>query len=122
MKTIRDVLRNAQLDGVPCTSRTFWNYHRLGLLPEGQKIPGRGNKVFFPDNTNARLWLIHILTNRVGFSIADLKRYPWAQHRQGTRILEIPKAIPKAIYGAKQEIQLSRDRALKKAIKILGSR
>jgi DNA-binding transcriptional MerR regulator len=79
MKTVAQVLEEAQKRRVGCTERTFWKYHKLGLLPEGRKISGRGNAVYFPDDTALRLWIIQLLTKELEFSLSDISRYPWSQ-------------------------------------------
>ena len=79
MKTLAKVLHEAEELRARCTERTFWKYHKLRLLPERQKLPGKGNTAYFPDDTPLRLWLIHFLATQLEFSLSDISRYPWSQ-------------------------------------------
>src|ERR1700693_4642081 len=79
MNTVRDVLLQVKKMGIRCTERTFWHYHKLRLLPDGQKISGCGNVVFFQDDTALRIWFIVLLTKDFDFSIPEVCRYPWSQ-------------------------------------------
>lgn len=79
MKTVDEILKQADELGARCTERTFWKYHKLGLLPEGLKITGRGNVLYFPNDTALRLLIIQLLTKEMQLSLSDISRYPWAQ-------------------------------------------
>ena len=50
MLTLDEVQERTKKAGVPIADRTFWSYVRLGLLPNGEAIPGAGHKRFFPDD------------------------------------------------------------------------
>jgi hypothetical protein len=116
METVRDVLKKAKKLGAKCTERTFWHYHKLRLLPEGQKISGRGNVVFFPGDTAVRIWLVYFLTAELGFSIAEVCRYPWAQFNMGDAVTSLHQLPEDFVFGAKQKLQQSRDDNLKRMI------
>lgn len=79
MKTVGEVLRHARKLSVECTARTFWKYHKLGLLPKGYKISGRGNVIYFPDDTAVRLWLVQFLSKELEFNLTEISRYSWSQ-------------------------------------------
>jgi len=121
MNTVRDVLRKAKKLGAKCTERTFWHYHKLRLLPEGQKISGRGNVVFFPDDTALRIWLIYFLTTELEFRISELQRYPWAQFNIGDAVSSFDQLPEDFIFGAKQKLQKSRDDSLKRIMENIGA-
>src|SRR5215469_9050610 len=76
MKTLNAILDDAKRFRIPCTERTFWKYYKLGLLPEGRKIPGKGNVVFFPNDTLLRLWLIAFMKEEMNSSLADISHCP----------------------------------------------
>lgn len=115
MKTVGEILEQAQRLGLDCSERTFWKYHQMRLLPKGRKIQGRGNATYFPDETVLRLWIIHFLTQQLEFSLSDVSRYRWPQ-------FECQNADPKRgvsgefILTAKDELDKSRDAALDKLV------
>jgi hypothetical protein len=113
METVRDVLKKAKKLGAKCTERTFWHYHKLRLLPEGQKISGRGNVAFFPGDTAVRIWLVYFLTAELGFSISEIARYPWAQFDIGNALSTFHGLPEDFVFGAKQKLQKSREDSLK---------
>ena len=76
--------------GVQCTERTFWKYHKLGLLPEAQKKRGEGNVAYFPDDTPLRLWFIEFLTKKLEFSLSEVSRVPWHQFASKSHNMWIP--------------------------------
>lgn len=118
MNSMRDVMKQARKLGVACTERTFWHYHKLGLLPGGQKIPGYGNVIFFPPDTGTRLWLIYILTKKLRFNISDLRSYPWSQFKT------VPatnfKLSKEVIFAAKQEFENARAASLRKVVESIS--
>jgi len=79
MKTLAQVLEEAEKLGAECTERTFWKYHKLRLLPKGQKKSGGGNLLYFPNDTALRIWIIQLLTKELEFSLSDISQYPWSQ-------------------------------------------
>jgi hypothetical protein len=113
MKTVQEILKDVKKMGARCPRRTFWHYHKLRLLPEGQKISGRGNVVFFPDDTALRIWLIYFLTTELEFSISELRRYPWAQFNIGDAVSSFDQLPEDFIFGAKRKLQKLRDDSLK---------
>jgi hypothetical protein len=114
MITVRAVMSQAKKLGVGCTKRTFWHYDKLGLLPRGRKVPGYGNVMFFPDDTAARLWLIGFLTKELGFSLTDLRRFPWAEFSTvPTESSRLPKEF---IFSAKRDFEDARGACLKKVL------
>jgi len=46
-------------------------------LPEGLKLPGKGNRVYLPDETIVRIWMIHFLTEELDFKLSELSKYRW---------------------------------------------
>lgn len=113
MDTVRDVLKKAKKLGAKCTERTLWHYYKLRLLPEGQKISGRGNVVFFPRDTALRIWLISFLTAELGFSLSEICRYPWAQFDTGDAFSTFRGLPEDFVFSAKQKLQKSREDSLK---------
>jgi DNA-binding transcriptional MerR regulator len=115
MNTVTNIVRQARALGLDCSERTFWKYHQLRLLPRGQKIRGRGNAVYFPDETVLRLWIIHFLTQQLEFTLSEVSRYPWYQ-------FECPNAAPtfqispEFIVTAKHQFDKARDAALHKLV------
>jgi hypothetical protein len=55
-------------------ARTFWKYYRLGLLPKGKKIRGRGNVMYFPSETPKRLFAVHWMSTVMGIPLAEIRR------------------------------------------------
>ena len=57
--TLSEVLARARKLGVKCSESAFWKYYKLGLVPKGEKLPGRGNVLYFPDGTHHCLhWVV----------------------------------------------------------------
>jgi hypothetical protein len=121
MKTVREILKEVKGMGARCPRRTFWHYHKLRLLPEGQKISGRGNVVFFPDDTALRIWLIYFLTTELEFRISELQRYPWEQFHIGDTVKSFDQLPEDFVFGAKQKLQKSRDDSLKRVMENIGA-
>lgn len=118
MKTVSQILDEAQKNGIPCTERTFWKYHKLGLLPEGQKLPGRGNVAYFPDDTLLRLWLIAFLKSEMNLNLSDFSRYEWPE------IESDPEKLPNEWSGdfflnAKRQCQKAKREAMRTVIEQL---
>ncbi len=114
MNTMREVMAQAKKLGVRCTERTFWHYHKLGLLPEGRKISGYGNVIFFPNDTATRLWLIGFLTKQLGLKISDLRRFPWAEFKA---LPATNNRLPKEfVFAAKRDFENARAACLKKVL------
>jgi hypothetical protein len=121
METVRDVLKKAKKLGAKCTERTFWHYHKLRLLPDGQKISGRGNVVFFPRDTAVRIWLVYFLTAELGFSISEIARYPWAQFDIGNTLSAFHGLPEDFVFGTKRKLQKLRDDSLKYIMKNISA-
>jgi hypothetical protein len=118
MNTVRDIVKQSRRLGIDCTERTFWKYHKLGLLPKGCKIPGRGNKVYFPTETAVRIWLIHLLTKKMDFSLSDVSRYPWSQFEVGETICS-PNALPgKFVMEVRNRCDKGKDSLLRQLVEI----
>jgi hypothetical protein len=43
--------------GAKCSVRNFWLHHDSGLVPQGRKIEGRGNRFFFQEMKPLRLYI-----------------------------------------------------------------
>jgi hypothetical protein len=56
--TVSDLLREAKRLGIKLSPRTFWSYCEQGLLPEGRKLPGRGNCLYFEGNALSHLYAV----------------------------------------------------------------
>jgi len=72
--TLSDIEAITKKWGFNFNARTFWKYYRMGLLPKGEKIKGRGNVMYFPDGTPQRLFAVHWMSTVVGIPLADIKR------------------------------------------------
>jgi hypothetical protein len=77
MITVDQTLDSLRTFGVTCSRRAFWKYHKHQLLPEGLKLPGKGNRVYLPDETIVRIWMIHFLTEELDFKLSELSKYRW---------------------------------------------
>ncbi len=77
MNTIHEIIKNSKRLGVHCSASAFWRYVALGILPEGKKIQGRGNVLYFPADIHIRLWLIAFLRDDIGVDPAELQQIPW---------------------------------------------
>lgn len=73
MLTLTEVQERAKQAGAPVAERTFWKYILTGLLPRGEKLPGQGNVLFFPDDTPDRLAQLHWLNKDVGIPLSVLR-------------------------------------------------
>lgn len=71
MIPLEEVLKRAQSLGFTITRRTFWRYWKQGLLHQGEKIPGRGNVLYFPEDVVEELSIIH-WWKLTGFSFQSL--------------------------------------------------
>jgi hypothetical protein len=74
MLTLTDIQTETRRWGFEFTPQTFWKYYRLGLLPKGKKIKGRGNAMYFPENTPQRLFAVHWMSNVVCIPLAEIQR------------------------------------------------
>ena len=74
MLTLNEVQERATKAGVPIADRTFWKYVRLGLLPNGETVPGTGHKRFFPDDLPDRIVQLNWLNKDVGIPLPVLRR------------------------------------------------
>src|SRR5579862_1514661 len=72
--TLSDIEAITKEWGFNFNVRTFWKYYRMGLLPKGEKIRGRGNVMYFPPETPQRLFAVHWLSTVVGIPLAEIKR------------------------------------------------
>src|ERR1700733_6761405 len=74
MLTLDEVQDRTRQAGVPIADRTFWSYVRLGLLPNGETIPGTGHKRFFEDDVPDRIIQLHWLNKDVGIPLSVLRQ------------------------------------------------
>jgi hypothetical protein len=74
MLTLKEVLDKLGDMGVDFAPRTFWKYVDMRLLPEGRKLPGRGNLFFFPEDTPERIAQLYTLNKDLGFPLHLLQR------------------------------------------------
>lgn len=118
MKRLNAVLKDARKYGVQCTERTFWKYHRMGLLPEGQKLSGHGNVVFFPDETVMRLRLIQLLTKEMEFTLQDVAKYPWSQLDPISNVW-FGEVISEDVLEAKNSYQKAKDELFREFVQCL---
>ena len=73
MLTLDEVQERTKKVGVPIADRTFWSYVRLGLLPNGEAVPGAGHKRFFPDDLPDRIIQLNWLNKDVGIPLHVLR-------------------------------------------------
>ena len=74
MLTLDEVQERARKAGAPIADRTFWKYVRLGLLPNGETVPGTGHKRFFPDDLPDRIVQLNWLNKDVGIPLPVLHK------------------------------------------------
>lgn len=74
MLTVVELMEQARKLGVRIAPRTFWKYAALGLVPTGRKIYGRGNVLYFPDDTPKRLYVIQVLASQAGIQPSTLSK------------------------------------------------
>jgi len=74
MLTLDEVQERTKKAGVPIADRTFWSYVRLGLLPNGESVPGAGHKRFFPDDLPDRIIQLNWLNKDVGIPLSVLRK------------------------------------------------
>jgi hypothetical protein len=72
--TLNEVEERAKRHGVTVASRTLWEYVHAKLLPQGNKIPGRGNVLYYPEYAVERLVQVYWLNKKMGVPISVLKR------------------------------------------------
>lgn len=73
MLTLDEVQARTAKVGVPIADRTFWKYVRLGLLPSGETVPGKGHKRFFRDDLPDRIVQLNWLNKDVGIPLPVLR-------------------------------------------------
>lgn len=74
MLTLDEVQERAKKAGAPVAERTLWKYIIAGLLPRGEKVPGQGNVLFFPDDTADRLAQLYWVNKEVGIPLPVLRK------------------------------------------------
>jgi hypothetical protein len=74
MLTLDEVQERAKKAGAPIADRTFWKYVRLGLVPNGEAVPGTGHKRFFPDDLPDRIVQLNWLNKDVGIPLPVLHK------------------------------------------------
>lgn len=74
MLTLDEIQERTEKAGVPIADRTFWKYVRLGLLPNGETVPGTGHKRFFPDDLPDRIVQLNWLNKDVGIPLPVLHK------------------------------------------------
>lgn len=114
--TLSQVLLAAHDLHAECTERTFWKYHKLGLVPEGQKIPGQGNVRYFPRDTPFRLWLINFLTRQLEFSLSDVACYPWSQLESCQPCLTLNRIPGEVVVETKNQFKRARGKMIRELI------
>jgi DNA-binding transcriptional MerR regulator len=120
MKTVEQTLDCLRTFGVACGKRTLWKYHEYGLLPEGQKSPGGGNRVYFPDETIVRIWMIHFLTESLDFKLSELSKYRWPDFEwHPTSTLGVSREF---VFRMKNKLAKSRQRDLHNVVQGLMKR
>jgi hypothetical protein len=112
MKTIDEVLEEVRVMGTECSERSLWKYHKLRLIPGGRKVSGEGNKVFFPEGTALRLWLVRLLTDELGFSLSDVVRLPWSQLEGRRPVWSSIKVPGELVLAVRDECNKARDKLL----------
>lgn len=116
MKTVAQVLDEAEKLRAGCTERTFWKYHKLRILSQGRKVSGRGNITYFPDDTAVRLWLIHFLATQLEFSLSDISRYPWSQF-EAAQVTPPKNTIPgELVLEAKNQCDKGKDKIIREIV------
>jgi len=113
MLTVSDALKRAAECGVRVSERTFWKYHQLGLLPAGEKIAGRGNVTYFPDDTPIRLLLIHFLAEELKVNPSKLSSPSWSQYRPSPEFWSLRDLPDEQIAIAKEEYEKAKEEALR---------
>ena len=71
--TLTEVQERANRFGVTVPPRTLWEYLHSRLLPQGHKIPGHGNVLYYPEDAPDRLIQIYWLNKRMGIPISVLR-------------------------------------------------
>jgi hypothetical protein len=71
--TLHEVEERAKRSGVAVPARTLWEYLHSRLLPQGHKIPGRGNVLYYPEDTPERLIQVYWLNKKMGIPIGVLR-------------------------------------------------
>jgi hypothetical protein len=97
MLTLTDVQETTKKWGLDFNTRTFWKYYQMGLLPKGQKIKGRGNVLYFPEETPQRLFAVHWMSNVVCIPLAEIKRITTNRWGQNPTALDVIVLLAQAI-------------------------
>lgn len=77
--TLSEVQERASKFGVTVPARTLWEYLHSRLLPQGHKIPGHGNVLYYPEDAPDRLIQVYWLNKRMGIPISVLCRSLYLQ-------------------------------------------
>lgn len=116
MLTLTDIQNETKKWGFKFTPQTFWKYYRLGLLPKGQKIKGRGNAMYFPDSTPQRLFAVHWMSDVVGLPLSEIKRIAKGQGENPTA-MDVIVLMTRAI----ADLHLSDKRLSKSDLERIGA-
>ena len=71
--TLNEVEERARRFGAAVPPRTLWEYLRLKLLPQGKKISGHGNVLYYPEYAPDRLVQVFWLNRKLGIPISVLQ-------------------------------------------------
>ncbi len=74
MITLEQICSDLKDMKVNFAPRTFWRYIELGLLPKGQKLKGKGNILYFPEDTVKRIAQIEFLKQDLGLPLRLLRK------------------------------------------------
>ncbi len=77
-----------------CHVSTVKKYVRLGLLPKGQKLPGRGNVAYWPGDAVERI-LPRLQLMRLSRLFAELSRQPLSRKELTSLAREVRKSFEK---------------------------
>jgi hypothetical protein len=71
--TLNEVAERARRFDVAVPPRTLWEYLRSNLLPQGKKISGQGNVLYYPEYAPDRLVQVYWLNKKLGIPISVLQ-------------------------------------------------
>ena len=74
MVTLTDIQQELKKLGYNVAPRTFWRYYRSGVLPKGEKLAGRGNVLYFPDNAAEVLMRVMWLHEAMRLPLKSLRK------------------------------------------------
>jgi hypothetical protein len=64
MMSLKNILDALSKQGISVSEMTFWRYVEAGVVPPGEKVPGRGNRRYWSDDVVERVacatWLAHL--------------------------------------------------------------